>query len=242
MVVEPAAQQPPDHGAAQVLRLDSDSVLSAWLTACAARLGSGAVDVPSLKRPRRPLSNGRRKVIAAALALVVAAGCFAHQRWLDQSAQAAKAETQAALEPGKKLADLQKRRKDLEPKRVELQVQAKQLEDSTELLRVQRKRLAQMLTSLSVHKAEDLLVQKIDTDSGEPCIRGVCLHPELADHFASKLAAALFELGWEVQSPRKQAQNRVPGGGPWSFDIPFRRLVVAAPVETPSPGKKGGRR
>ena len=49
MLLDAGIASPPADGGAKVLRLDQDTVLASWLTACAARLASGAADVPALR-------------------------------------------------------------------------------------------------------------------------------------------------------------------------------------------------
>jgi hypothetical protein len=207
-----------------VVQLDDETALRDWLMAWAIALAAKVPAVPFVRPARRPMSIGQRRALTIGLALLVAVLCAAHYFWLDRTLQATQAELQTAREPARKLAELQKRAKDLESKRNQVKMQHEKLVQQIGQLQFQRQRLPRLLASLAEHGTEELLVQTIESSAGEPQIHGVCLYPEMADHYASKLAKCLPEFGWSAEPPKKEGKNYVKGGGPWQFEIQFHAL------------------
>jgi hypothetical protein len=241
MLVGPGLEVPSgqDHG--KLFWLDNEAALTAWLLAWAEPLTRKELTLPVLQPVPRPLSATQHGLIAAALAVLVAGACLGHYVWLDRRIQDTQTELQALQGPAQRLAEIQKQVKEQEKKRDEIHSHKEQMERQAQRLLVQRRRLAQLLRVLAEVKSEDLLLQKLETDpTGEPSIHGVCLQPELADQFARSLAEALRDFGWEVQPPKKQAQNLTAGGGPWSFEIQCKGVWNEADRKTsikPTPRK-----
>ena len=153
--------------------------------------------------------------------------------------KAASAESNQLQEPARRLPDVQKQVANLEAKRDTMKQEIEQLNHSAARLTKQRERLARLLVCLAENSSEDLLVQRIDSDTGDPRIHGVCLKPELADQFAKTLAEKLRPFGWEVQAPEKQAKNLVAGGAPWEFDMILKSPSEPAGVKTKLKAAKG---
>src|SRR5262249_4880914 len=153
---------------------------------------------------RRPMSAAGRAVIGTVLTTIAVLLCGAHFVWHRRTVQDMQAETQRLQEPAQMQASLQARIKTLEAKRAEVQQQHDSLAKQTRTLEGQRGKLAELLAALAAAKADDLVIQKIDSASGEPCVCGLCLQPELADELASRLARTLIGLGWDVQSAQKR--------------------------------------
>ncbi len=201
----------------RLVRLDDDDHLKSWLVAVAEQLALKEPKAPLIRPAPRPLSVGQRRGIAVALAIAVLVLCFAHYQVCDWRIKAASTESNQLQEPARRLPELQKQVANFEAKRDTMKQEIEQLNHSAARLTKQRERLARLLVCLAENSSEDLLVQRIDSDTGDPRIHGVCLKPELADQFARTLAEKLRPFGWEVQAPKKQAKNLVAGGVPGSL-------------------------
>jgi len=208
----------------QLLRLESKEDLAGWLIAWGEHLTLKRPGVPLVAPTPVPPSAGARRGIAGLAALVALALCAAAQLLLNWDTRAANDERARLQEPATRLATVEKQLKDLEGRAASLQEEAGKFQHCADKLTAQRNRLARLLRSLARHHAEDLLVQRIDNENGEPRIKGVCLQPELADEFAAWLTRELRPSknqpdGFEVQPPKKVAGNLVANGGPWHFEI-----------------------
>ena len=207
------------------LRLDTPDDLASWLLAWGEHLTLKRPGVPLVTPAPIPLSSGQRRGIAGLVGLVALGLCCAHYYlWLGRGIQWANGERVRHQEPAGRLAQLEKQLKDVETRANSVKEEAGKFQHCADKLTAQRKRLARLLSSLARHQHDDLLVQKIDNESGEPRIQGMCLQPELADDFASWLARELRSTstlpdGWDVMTPRKEARNFVADGGPWHFEI-----------------------
>jgi hypothetical protein len=204
--------------------LENGAKLSAWLTAWAKQLTGKTPTVPLLQPARKPMSTLARQLIAFGMAALALAICWASHTSLDGALQRLNAETKAAQQPAKKLAEVQKQVQELQVKHKEMEAQAANLGKATAALKTQRQRLARLLTCLSEQQMEHLQINKIDAEAGEPRLFGVCLQPEMADQFANRLAQPLAEQGWEVLTPKKQAMKLLVSGGPWSFEIQLHSI------------------
>jgi hypothetical protein len=218
---------------ARVTRLDEGVQQNVWLLAVRDRLALKHPGWPLVRPAPLPLSAGTRRAVSLGLALLVAAMCYGVQTWMTRAIAAANAERAVLDQPRARLAELQKQTKEAEGKRDAAVKEAADLQRAAVRLAGQRDRLVHLLVCLAEQRTEHLLVQKIDTDSGEPHIYGVCLEPELADQFARQLAEKLG-AEWEVLTPKKQAKKFVASGAPWAFEIPLK--FVAEPKEVKPAG------
>jgi hypothetical protein len=213
--------------------LDDQAQLTSWLIAQAEHLSTKDPRAPILRPQPVPLTPAQRRRLAFVIAVAVGLLCYGHYSWMDANVKALNAERDRVLAPGKVLPDLQKQTKDLETKRDELKHEVNILVQATERVAHQRERVGRLLQFLAEHKAEDLLVQRIDGDAGDPRVVGACLKPELADEFARTLAEKLRPFGFEVQSPHKQAADLANAGAPWEFQITLRSPADAFLKPTP---------
>ncbi len=232
------AMSSPTPTLSQFFALDEEKKLASWLSAWAEFLNGKAVGVPLFRPVRKPLSVGVYWTIAIGLAFLMIVACGALHYWLDGTVQATNSELKHLQDHTKDMTEVKKQVDELKSKQMDLQTQIEKLEKSLRVLGTHRQRLAKLLTTLREIHPPDLYVEKIEVEAGEPRLRGHCLQPELADQFANRLAQALLDQGWEVQSPKKEALKLAANGGPWSFDIHFKSakdMTLDTRVET----KKG---
>lgn len=84
---------------------------------------------------------------------------------------------------------------------------------------LQRRPMA-LLSSLSRHTPQDLLIETIDVDEQlHIVIKGVSLQPQLINQLASSVKADFALLGWRVNAPTKTDLLVFPEGGPWEFSL-----------------------
>jgi hypothetical protein len=217
----PGMNVPPVGGAVS-FSLDDHDTLSSWLAAWAECLTEKAPRLPLVRPDRQPLSARARKALAFGLTALVLFGCWSFHFFLDWRLQHTHAEIRRAQEPENQRKFLETQIQGMQAKQNEFQARTENIEKALRVLGKQRQRQAILLVTLATHYPENLVVEKIDTEGGEPQLRGNCLEPELADQFANKLSQCLVTHGWEVQAPKKQARNIMANGSPWSFEISFK--------------------
>jgi hypothetical protein len=207
--------------------------MEAWLAGWVERLGRPALEVPRLTPPSRPLSAGQRNAIMAGFAVVVACVCAAHYVfWYERVSNELRAEMAGYVAAKKKLTDLDKAIVDLDAKTQE-RLKKNTAETATlASIAMQRQRLGSLFVALSGQTNKNLFVRKLDAPGGEPCIHGWTLVPQAPAQLADDLTESANKLGWLAQAPRSKAQYKLPGGGPWEFDLQLRdQLIAEAPVE-----------
>jgi hypothetical protein len=240
LLVAAGVEVPAKTEGQHLTRLDDKADLAAWLAALGDQLTQKRPPLPLLVAAPVPMSVTQRRRIAALGALGALALCCTHYfLYMDRGIQSANAERAKLQAPAARLPDLEKQLKDVEGKEGKLKEEIGKFDRCAAKLAAQRNRLSRLLSSLARHRAEDLLVQRIDNDAGEPKIQGLCLQPELADQFAAWLTRELRPEpgrpdGWEVQPPRKVARNLVADGGPWHFEILCKVPAEPAAVQTAS--------
>lgn len=213
---------PADSQKEQIVNLEDNEQFALWLFAAAEQLERKQPIVPLLRPGPHTWSQAQLRRLAAGLAVASLALCvliFWVWSWRIRTTQA---ETAILQEPARRLPELQKQLSESEKQRTELKQETDRLKRGLARLANQRERPARLLALLAEHAPEELLIQKIDSNDGEPHIRGVCLRPELADQLASALAERLRPYGWEVQAHRKQAKEHRSDGAPWEFDIAMK--------------------
>jgi hypothetical protein len=213
--------------------VEDTAAMEAWLVGWIDRLARPALEVPRITPPARPLSPAQRNAIMAGFALVVTLACAAHYfLWYERVSNELRAEMAGYVAAKKKLTDLDKNIVDLEAQAVE---RVKKNADETALVAsvmMQRRRLGSLFGALAGQTNKNLFVRKLDAPGGEPCIHGWCLVPQAPAQLADDLTESAGKLGWLTQAPRSRAQYKLPGGGPWEFDLQLRdQLVAEAPVE-----------
>jgi Tfp pilus assembly protein PilN len=202
-----------------------------WLTAWAGVLSRREPSVPIVRPVPQPMAPKMRFAIAAGLALAVATCCWGHYRYV-QTVQLAplQAESQRLREPVRRNADLDQQIAKLEKELTEQRQQTEALQQCTETLLAQRQRLARLLTAVADTLPEDLFVQKIDGDIGQPCLHGVCLLESQANQFAARLARTLAG-DWHIKETRLKARERYTDGSPFAFQLHLK-MAGAEPAPT----------
>ena len=228
----------PQSSEAPPIRLEDEASLADWLTIWARELNTRRPLAPLLRPARRPMALSMRLAIGLGLAVAALAGCIFHGLWLNQREELARTQLKETQLPAQQLADLEKQFKDLEAKKVKIKAEQNHLVHSLVVINLQRQRLGLLLGQLRAHHHEDLLLEKIDTEAGEPRLAGICLVPDLADRYANHLGQTLRAVGWEVHSPKMAAEKKLANGGPWTFEISFTSVGPFVPAPRPA-AKKG---
>ena len=185
------------------------------------------------------MTTKQRKALAALFALVVAALCGAHYfLWFERVSGELRAELKKYQTAQAKLSDLEKQILDFDKKKLEQTSKNETQKRVLSAIELQRLRFGKLFARLSEQTDEELLVRKIDAPGGEPCIHGWCLQPQAPAHLAYNLTESSAILGWSALAPKSKAQEKLPGGGPWEFDLQLRDVILAAdatPTKTKGP-------
>lgn len=206
-----------------VTRLEDAHALEPFLTTWSVQLEAREPPVPLLVPPKRPASPAARRATAAVLALVAVAVCVGHYLWSEHMIRDLSVEIARLKQPADELSRIQKELETEQKRRKELQAESDKLAADVGQCRLVRSSLRQrvvtLLTELARGAAEDTIIRKIMASSNGVVVHGTCLDPNGADALFGSLARALEPLGWRVQLPRKQAQELLPDGGPWLFEL-----------------------
>jgi hypothetical protein len=206
-----------------VTRLDDAYALEPFLTAWSVQLEARDPPIPLLQPPKRPASPAARRAVAAVFALLALAICIGHYLWSEHIIRDLTAEIARLKQPADELSRIQKELETQQKRRKELQTESDKLATDVGQCRLVRSSLRQravtLLTELARGAAEDTIIRKIIASSNGVVVHGTCLEPNGADALFGSLAGALEPLGWHVQLPRKQAQELLPEGGPWLFEL-----------------------
>jgi cell division protein FtsB len=213
---------------------DSDTQRQ-FLAAWAEQIASGGA-ISRIVSPKRPMSNGVRQSISAAIGLVAIIACIVAQTFVNSHNNRLAAVTQKLKESAAQLASLKGENDKLEKKRDEVKKSCDKLKDDLEhysqVMRAQRQRLVTMLKVLTRGGPDDLLIRKIEGTENHIILHGLCLEAQFADNLASALATALADTfgpeGWQVQPPTRQSKDMLVGGGPWEFEVRIQDPEIKA--------------
>lgn len=213
--------------------LDEEETLRDWFAAWGSQLAGHTAAVPHLTPPIRPIAPFWRGLASAALAILVAAGCWTlHGSMVRQREDLGKQIEQVEL-PGKKKTQFEAEFKTQEKKRDEVKKKTGELEKDVALCEAafeeQRMRLPALLRSLAAHTPEEVLVQKIEPKAGDAKISGLALRPEAAMELARLLTRDLAKQGWQIGAPKATAQVQLEDGGPWQFELNLRAPLTGNP-------------
>jgi hypothetical protein len=215
-----------------------EAARTAWLTAWAEELNQRIAAIPIVRPAPRPLSTASRLAIAGCLALAIGGLCAAHYTYVRKfQLDPARAEVQRLRGPVQQMALVDQQAGKLEKDLAEMHKQCDGLREANETLHAQRHRVARLLAALGEHRPEDLLIQKIEGNIGEPVIHGVCLTENMANQLASRLGRSLAP-DWQIRATKVEAQQRRADGGPFVFHL---SLQLAGPPTPPPavPGRPG---
>ncbi len=214
----------------------------AWLTGWAEELSRRTAAVPLIRPAPRPLSNAGWAGIAACIGVVTLGLCVAHSMLIRSwQLDPMRKEIDRLKGPAAQLDAVEKQITQREKESAELRKQYDSLLLANETLRAQRQRLARLLAALGEHRPEDLLVQKIEGEPGQPVIHGVCLNQNEANNLAARLARSLAPE-WEIRETKMKARHERSDGGPFFFQvslqIPKPMAPATSPGKAPPPGGK----
>ncbi len=224
----------PDEG----MPLEDDAVLPGWLTSWAGYLAGKERSVAYVAPPTRPMAESTRRVymgLGVAVALLL---CVGHYLWSEKSLAQLKGAIKKAEEPAARLKDLDETIKAKAKAREDEIKKLNKLQTMTENLRSQRTRIAQLLEACALHRHEgaNLVIRKIDAESGEPRLYGECIDAKHASVYYKQVADSVQKFGWQASPMNisEHPERKILGGGPFFFDVRFndapamvQRLVSA---------------
>jgi hypothetical protein len=224
--VLPAGDVP--DGPALPRNVEDREAVSAWLGAWAEKLANKKLEMPLLVPPVRPMSPAQRNLVSALFALFVVAMCGAHYfLWYERVSGELAAQKRKYEVAQQNLAEIDKKAQDFDKKRQE-QTQKNDADAKTlAAVTMQRERLGKLLVTLAGEAHDGLLVRKIDSANGEVVLRGWCLDPKSPAQLAHNLGGPSADLAWKAESPKSKAQYKLPGGGPWEFELQLRDQLVS---------------
>lgn len=228
VLVAPAVGEPPQLESdtlAVTESLADAAVLERWMTAWAGQFG-GAVSVPTLRPPRKPMSRQTRTAIALAGAAMALTLCVGHWTYVDRATQNAQSRIDSLESLAERVKNLEQQRAAAEKEQSELERQLAEVElDGREVARLTGSGGGQVTTLLSVLsqlQRDELLIETLTTDAQGASVSGIALRSDAATEMAEQMRASLEDCGWQVQPPTQQGQKQLAGGGPWSFTIALR--------------------
>ena len=177
------------------LTLEDSATQRQFLAAWARQIASAKAAEPRIVLPRRPISDGVRYAVAAAIGAVAIAACIVAQLSINSRCQRLSAETQKLTAFAKQVATLKSDNDKLQKDRDALKTSCDKLKEDLDhyrqVMRAQRQRLVTMLTVLTKPGQEDLLIRKIEGTQNQIVLHGLCIETQFADHLASAMAALL---------------------------------------------------
>jgi len=220
-----------------VMQHSPEEALKLWLTAWAAQVQARPPAVPLVRPAPKPVPSSMIAGIAAGLAVAAALLCYAHS-WAVELLQLrpARAEVKRLEEPQRLLTQLDQRIAQLDKEQVALSKEVDGLRQVNNALLAQRQRLARLLGALADLPADDLFVQRIEGDAGQPTIHGLCLKENQANQLATRLAKTLAG-DWTVKETRLKANIVLADGGPFAFQLHLKMIPPAgsaAPIASPT--------
>ncbi|MBL8797619.1 MAG: hypothetical protein JNM56_27210 [Planctomycetia bacterium] len=197
---------------------DPQQTLGVLLTGWAGFLGRKPTGVPLIRPTVKPLSSTARLGIAAALMLAVMGLAFGQHTLAQAQLKSIQAETAQLRQPETLLPALDKQVADRNKTKADLTEKLVARKRTTEALAIQRLRLAKLLAAVSKLQPDDLIIQRIEGETGSPVLHGICLEPKQANQLTIQLERALSPE-WRVEPAVLKAMQLVPEGGPYTFQV-----------------------
>jgi cell division protein FtsB len=227
------------------LSFEEPDGLKRLLQAWAEVLAAGEPGVPVIRPPKRPVPASSRWALTAALALVAVVACVGHYVAVQQQKRFLETETARLREPADKMASLKKELQSLSAREESLKKDCAKLTDDLArfetVKRLQKQRVALLLSVLARQANEETVIHKIDGNENEIILHGVCLQHDRADALAATLADALTAYGWQVHPADKRSKELLVRGGPWQFDLRITDVAGARPDQFGSSPPDGRR-
>lgn len=203
--------------------------------------------VPAVRPAPRSMAHVGRAIASVCLFVVALAACLADRANVSRDLPALTAEASDLKARGDQLQSIKAQRKRLEAEQKEVAKQTEplavrlqlaegklrevdaRLQHRAEALATHRKRVAEFLGIVADARPADLIIRKIEADTNEPLIRGLCLSPQGANKFAAALDERLRPLSWRVPPPKLEAQGKLDDGGPWAFELRIEDITPHPP-------------
>ncbi len=216
------------------MSLDDQETLEIWLTVWASALSQPDPAVPHVAPKRRPASMKQKAMLCVALWLVVAALCGVRWMTLSSSVDEARKYAEEVKRNADSLSPLRATENRLKKEKKTLNDDSTKLEDRERnmqtMLRSYRDRYGILLGLLGQYAPDPsvLTVDEIVSFPNSLEIKGRSIDSQLISSLASGLAEHLPKYGWVADLPTKEAQNKLPNGGPWAFRIKIRDVEKPA--------------
>ena len=235
----------PEAGSPPAIRsLTDNATLSVWLRA-AHSLIRDPTELPLIKPTSRPLSTRALQAFGALALVLIAAACFAHDRFLRREIAALNAVIDEAGEPirrrsalTKSIKALTKQLGDLRAREIEL---AATVESREQGARKRRVRLARLLAGLARSVDSGTEIASLDGDAETLVVHGRSAHAAGPGKLARGLARDLAGLGWQIRPAhtRYVAAPELEAGGYWAFSIHLRDELPMPKARPVKPAAKG---
>ncbi|MCG8650177.1 MAG: hypothetical protein MI861_10100, partial [Pirellulales bacterium] len=220
----------------QLLSVAKQPDCERWLRAWANQVRMAVNQIPLLVPPKKAIAQQTRLTAAWLVAGIVMVLCAAHQFYLRRGAQALAGQIVALKQPADQKRQTDREVKELNDELSELQTQlsaAQQAHRSMASVRIWQTRLAVLLDRIATCCSEELMVERLDTDSHGLALTGTSLTPDAATQFAAGLRPQLLPHGWRVEPPTQTGRSRWVNGGPWSFQVKLREIAPETPTVSP---------
>ena len=200
---------------------DRDEVVQSWLGTALERLISEG-GIPTVAPPVRPTSTRTLARVGAAAALLFAVVCTLHFFSVSLIRSSLHRQIVALQEPAeeKKALDEQVRQLDEQVNELETELHTLQAQESNlSSLTKRTDRFSQLLRIVARAWDENLVVDRIETNSTGMQLAGRAISSDSASRLAMRLSPETEQLGWRVEAPVLEGENKMVNGGPWKFRI-----------------------
>lgn len=226
----------------------SEEAWNVWLADAANQLSANSrrrelKRALAIEPPARAMSSGTRLLLSLAFAAIVILGCTLHHKLLAEPyAAKLRSDIKTSQDAKSSLDALDKQIAQLNSQKGDTERKIEHVKKTIDAVTVQRERIAGFLAMVAQERTDEIVILKIDNTGGEPSVHGLCMKPHLASDFAHKLGERSIALGWQPQTPKSQAKNLLPTGGPWTFELHFKDVLTTPELQIdPKTTKKGGR-
>ncbi len=226
--ITPGTEQPETYDGSLQL-LESDETIERWIHGVIRRLEQDST-APVVVPPTAPTSTRVLTRIGTAAAFAAAVACGAHfasVSWTKTSiAQQIEELKEPAAEKKRLEGELKQVQKKIEGLKTELEELGAQRSDLTALTaRVDR--FSELLRLIAESTDENLVVDEILTNASGMQLVGRSIVSRSPSQLARRLAPPAERLGWKVDAPELEGQNKLTNGGPWKFRIDLVDVPVS---------------
>jgi len=211
--------------------LDDDESVERWICGAMDRLVQ-RVAVPVVAPPVPPTSTRRLAQVSTAAAVAMAVCCglhFANVSWTKASLQK---QIQALQQPAAEKKKLEDALKPLSKQLTEMETELQTLDGQrSDLAAVTGRadRFSELLRLIASEWSEDMVIDRIKPNSNGLQLVGRTITSNSASLLAQRLSPHAQPLGWQVEAPELEGENKMVNGGPWKFHIDL--VDISFPVE-----------